>query len=474
MKFEVLEGKVTLMGAVLDALLGKYYSVIASSNEAFPILMAADRSRVRFYEDESSILHFGKNYQEASRLFDFNGYPAQIHNSKTFALLIAPASSLRKILRIRTPWIQSFPQQINSRILISGPRQSGKSTFARILCNTLLCQHKSQGLIPKVQFLEADPAHPEVGLCGQIGLYNISDYIFGPSYTHFADSESITYNLGTTRADDFPESYMLHIEALLQESRRQQSTLIINTPGWTRGVGADLIESIIKMASPVYQYYLGLPHEEEPLSNLTGWTYLDPVDTHNSPQSPASLRLLSYLHRQGNKWNFDIPLIAMKPLRLSYVSDAFGGITVRSDMSIGPKELSKVINANTLSIIFDPGPLPLVQYSVPEGIPFCNKPLHNSSFIPQMVRGTCLLRGIDTRRKELHLITPESGLQDFEAFRLEYIAGSDVAQQIPRSAFLSSGKPTFLAPLPYVSSFGTMGVGWQSDRPKAVERKSHG
>lgn len=81
-----------------------------------------------------------------------------------------------------------------SRILVKGPKKSGKSTFCRVLLNNLLrkwvlravttpptIEHHSR--YRSVAFLDCDLGQPEFSPPGLISLHLVSELIFGKNIT---------------------------------------------------------------------------------------------------------------------------------------------------------------------------------------------------------------------------------------------------------------------------------------------------
>lgn len=68
-------------------------------------------------------------------------------------------------------------------ILICGPRNVGKSTFSRLVINTLLNKHK------RIAYLETDVGQCEFTPSGLVSLHVIDAPIFGPPHTHLRQPE---------------------------------------------------------------------------------------------------------------------------------------------------------------------------------------------------------------------------------------------------------------------------------------------
>ncbi|WVN90580.1 uncharacterized protein L203_105820 [Cryptococcus depauperatus CBS 7841] len=167
--------------------------------------------------------------------------------------------------------------------LVKGPKRSGKSTFARALLNRLLAIYE------KVCWLECDLGQGEFSCGGIAGLWIIENHLFGPPFTHPAVPMKAFY-LGTYTPMACPDEYMAAIQSLLEHYRYEiqyplssssssskitnRIPLIINTQGWIKGLGEDLLRAVENLAEPnrVFAFKQESPEGDE----RSGWS--------NSPQ----------------------------------------------------------------------------------------------------------------------------------------------------------------------------------------------
>lgn len=74
------------------------------------------------------------------------------------------------------------------RVLVCGPKASGKSTFSRYLLNHVLspAPETENGYINTdgCAFLDLDPGQPEFAPMGQVYLAHLRAPFFGPPFTH--------------------------------------------------------------------------------------------------------------------------------------------------------------------------------------------------------------------------------------------------------------------------------------------------
>ncbi|TFY80906.1 hypothetical protein EWM64_g3107, partial [Hericium alpestre] len=149
------------------------------------------------------------------------------------------------------------------KILIRGPKNSGKSSFARTLVNSLLTRYK------RVMFLECDLGQSEFTPGGMVALTLLSQPLFGPPFTHPTLPLAAHY-VGAASPRSSPSHYLKSIEALVRTYEDTNATtiltdehddepdtriadsipLVVNTMGWTKGLGADLNRRIEEAINP--------------------------------------------------------------------------------------------------------------------------------------------------------------------------------------------------------------------------------
>ncbi|KAI6039237.1 hypothetical protein EDC04DRAFT_2686819 [Pisolithus marmoratus] len=150
--------------------------------------------------------------------------------------------------------------------LVKGPKKSGKSTFSRTLLNRLLNRYR------RVAFLECDVGQSEFTPGGMVALSIVENRVFGPPFTH----PSLPYRahyIGSSTPRANPSYYLSAIQSLLETYRLEIHTpalpdtstsndgriedvipLVVNTMGWTKGLGADLNARIEELVEPSHVF----------------------------------------------------------------------------------------------------------------------------------------------------------------------------------------------------------------------------
>ncbi|WVR06480.1 hypothetical protein IAU60_003511 [Kwoniella sp. DSM 27419] len=255
--------------------------------------------------------------------------------------------------------------------LVKGPKRSGKSTLARTLLNNLL------GSYARVAWLECDLGQGEFGCGGVVGLWILDKPVLGPSFTHPLVPYRAHY-LGTYTPLTCPDEYIASIRHLVDQYRYeiQHSSfplsagdkvadlvpLVVNTQGWVKGLGEELLRGIEAIVRPTHTYSFDSVDEEgysgPGWSNSPTWQTAQlpfdgsypgatehadadeptavqrfklepaPVSPLQARFTPADLRVLStlsYLHSALTptgrvKWDFSAPLLAHQPWEVSFGS----------------------------------------------------------------------------------------------------------------------------------------------------------
>ncbi|XP_072304934.1 polynucleotide 5'-hydroxyl-kinase NOL9 [Eucyclogobius newberryi] len=138
-----------------------------------------------------------------------------------------------------------------SVILVCGAKNVGKSTFIRILINTLLNHTGS------VEYLEGDLGQTEFTPPGCLCLTTVSEPLLGPPFTHQRTPEHMIY-YGQSSCESDLDRYLEALKSLwhrLPPSR--EGPLIINTMGWVKGFGLQLLVDMLRFFPVSHVVQLG-------------------------------------------------------------------------------------------------------------------------------------------------------------------------------------------------------------------------
>ena len=249
--------------------------------------------------------------------------------------LVAPSLPLSLLGSPLSPSDSSFSSSIGSvptkaakRIMVVGPKSSGKSTLSIFLLNALLNHH------PVVQFLDSDLGQPEFTPSGLISIHDITMPVLGPAFTHLNITPRHAFYVGSTTPKHDPDLYLSYLEAMLPHVT-PNVPLIINTHGWLKGVGFDLLKHFISIIKPDVILNLsggsnGLTDDDMTL--LVNPTLMPKVITLPSPvsievaasargqaQDARALLLMSYFLRKTASDTLKLPFL-LSPLPLTHLT----------------------------------------------------------------------------------------------------------------------------------------------------------
>jgi polynucleotide 5'-hydroxyl-kinase GRC3/NOL9 len=344
---EVIEGGVSILGAQINERVSEdrsapsesRFTVYAPRSHSLPIIRGLRNHKKKpgksiielvpndgaaSYSNIDYICPFAKNLFEPPDTFD-----AIYSHDKTFHILVdAPVLVPRTIYPSSwTHFTKSISPISNPKIFVCGAKGAGKSTFCQFIINSL--HHEKN-----ITYLETDPGQPSFTPPGLISLFNSSsEPILYPPFISSANSFkklSRCHHIGNISPRDNPSYYLNCIDDLISHIPDAESPVIVNTPGWTKGTGLELLISMIERLKPDYIVViandtLGLVQSLSPISAETGAkvTLLEPGN-ENPPVVPLTaselrnLSIMSYFHyapaEQGTEnWNFDRHLTQWKP-----------------------------------------------------------------------------------------------------------------------------------------------------------------
>lgn len=125
-------------------------------------------------------------------------------------------------------------------ILVCGTKNVGKSTFIRLLINTLLNHTAS------VDYLEGDLGQTEFTPAGCLSLLTVTEPLLGPPFTHQHTPEHMIY-YGQSSCESNLDRYLESLKSLWHRRCQSRETpVVINTMGWVKGFGFQLLVDMIR------------------------------------------------------------------------------------------------------------------------------------------------------------------------------------------------------------------------------------
>ncbi|THH05800.1 hypothetical protein EW145_g4534 [Phellinidium pouzarii] len=513
----VLQGTVSFMGSDLYASPTISHTVFAPRCSPIPIIkaLAVDTSvtsdnglnisgkiaqlisphctLVFFEEISTGVEDLGKVCKTFEGTFDAEAYGESILRLRSAKMILSLSRSMQPF---QTPasWQIAFASlskasSPNSDILLErqvlvamvrGQKRTGKSYLARTILNRLL------GCYRRVAFLECDLGQTEFTPPGFVSLNLIDRPMFGPPFTH----PLLPYNshyIGSASPLNSPSHYLSSIRALMQTYKIDLQyvspedevlgsdgsriddviPLVVNTMGWTKGLGADLARQIEEAVEPTHIFSIQNPSgdfetgmetmkvemqtlngsgnnhqvfEVEPISvgiqstrhSAADWRTISLISYFHSIPSMSQTYLLSTSVQHHNdfsfisrsaplySWDCRLPLVARSPYAVApnVALDSVILIGAGSE-DVVPSEIGRVLNGALVAIVaYQPDYTEISPSQAWRGIPYSQgadppDPLTSRCIGLALIRGVSQLTPFspplsseNTDGDTLHVLTP--------------------------------------------------------------------
>lgn len=209
--------------------------------------------------------------------------------------------------------------QSSSRTLICGAKSTGKSTLLRYLVNRYLSNGKA------VMILDCDVGQPECSTPGMLTLTLVQKPLLSPPHLHMNKDDCIkAYFYGHVTSRDDPPTYLEMITDLVASytnyvaenhgGDEHDIPLVVNTDGWVKGFGFEILSTILQKVQPTFvmQLMSDLPARRFTLDDVLPKTSnFIPVDAYSlyieNPIPAQALRTLRtctyFLDDDTNIWD---------------------------------------------------------------------------------------------------------------------------------------------------------------------------
>lgn len=272
----------------------------------------------------------------------------------------------------------------DTRIMVIGGKNSGKSTFLRSLVEKVLYSHDiSDKSVSEMLYLDLDPGQPEFSHPDCISMTRLTsnDMNFGQSFGQASPEVLKQYYIGSPSPQEYPTRYLNMVNKLITEFEDTMFAGIscINLPGWVKGFGLNILQKVLEIYKPTDIVYLESPSTVRHFSELripksfsstmmteySPRSYRIPAEfsnaaINNSPEikfAPSDIRtykLLCLFHRSdtSNVPTFDFrPLIAKSPKKISYGRAGIHTIIINIEFALVPShELIQALEGTIVAI----------------------------------------------------------------------------------------------------------------------------
>ncbi|KAM7342021.1 uncharacterized protein ACRADG_009585 [Cochliomyia hominivorax] len=156
--------------------------------------------------------------------------------------IINSSAQEQKCLRLSKQWKQ-LHLTTNSRIMLTGGKGVGKSTLLRYLINRHLPKQ------PEILLIDLDIGQPEVFMPQTVSCTKIKQPLLGPGFMLNLHPD-VAYAVGHTNIALCAHKYMSALQKLIAFCKSQEEyqniPWLINTMGYNKGFGLELISAIAK------------------------------------------------------------------------------------------------------------------------------------------------------------------------------------------------------------------------------------
>ncbi|KAJ7066642.1 hypothetical protein C8F01DRAFT_712278 [Mycena amicta] len=365
----------------------------------------------------------------------YQGYKAEYELVSTAKMVTEPSKDLQPLFLSPT-WKKALDRTYESKdpiILVKGQKNAGKSTFARALLNRLSSRYR------RIAYLECDLGQSEFTPGCMVALNVVENPVFGPPFTH-PTIPNFAHYLGSTSPKQMPAQYISAVQSLLETYRVEVQTLvddageddrisdvvplIVNTMGWTKGLGADLARRIEDLVQPTDIFELDSAssppcqganvHCLEPIAP-------SPLTSSYTAADHRSIASLSYFHAQFSQtvedgveqqtavtWNTSLPLCAQRPYEVDW-SVAFDKLVLcgAGSEDVVPSEVARVLNGAVVGLVeYEPGTL---DYDMEEET-HSEVPYAQGADLPSpstsVCHGLAFIRSVSPTSSHMHVLTP--------------------------------------------------------------------
>ena len=261
-------------------------------------------------------------------------------------------------------------------VMVCGPKGAGKSSFCRILSNSLLSRGPAtQERVNRVASIDLDPGQPEFSSPGELSLIMLQSCILGPPFTHptvSGESNVIrAHHFGyLSPKEDLDHYYScaLDLYNYYQQLVRSHGPcpLVVNCSGWIQGSGLELLANLMRTLRLTDVIYMSTSGPEEVVDALskaaiqtnTALHLLSSQASNAATRTAADLRLMqtvSYFHlnepENGNlRWN-PYPLTSQPPFVVHYAGpkQAIHAVMILGDAQ-NPEYISSTLDGCVVSI----------------------------------------------------------------------------------------------------------------------------
>lgn len=266
-------------------------------------------------------------------------------------------------------------------VLVFGANNCGKTTFAKALCDNV-----AKATRKPIAYMDLDPNRSEDSVPGCLSITIRKSPNFGVSFPRtvaLSEEDDLQCYYGFQSPLSQPERYFQCFRVLLSHYSDhiypKGIPIVINTPGWIRGFGKDLLSSILHESNPSQLVYFShndaihvddyeadnFEAQDNPDDEVLSGLSFPKLTTLRGVRRASNLKqnsiqqhdLMTYFHRTGeSNFDFSKPLLSSPPVKLFYEkagSEVYvSGLGV-SAVSVLGYDLDKLVNPDDIKLLSD-------------------------------------------------------------------------------------------------------------------------
>lgn len=265
------------------------------------------------------------------------------------------------------------------RVIIIGGKNSGKSTFLRVLMENFIASRSSEHNSEDIMYLDLDPGQPEYSSpdCISVNQISCDGKVRGAHLGQAFNKTLKQYYIGSNSPQDAPTTYLEEINKLFEylEQESYLGTSFVNIPGWIKGFGINILNFVIERYKPTNIVLLetntSKKHFDELLipshfTDYTGYDYKPEVvelranftRSDDSKFNASQLRIfktLAYFHtleRNTIELKYDFaPLVKEAPFQLSFGPHGIRGISFFEEfLNLHPDDLKRALEGTIVAV----------------------------------------------------------------------------------------------------------------------------
>ncbi|KAI3402322.2 GRC3 [Candida oxycetoniae] len=278
---------------------------------------------------ETGLERIGNLHQSLKSLTFDNQNMNGIFSNYTFEPIFGQREDVQG-LNIDNSWVEYFQKHMRCkepRFMVIGGKNTGKTTFSKSMANYSVLSSKQS-----VVYLDLDPGQSEFSspYCLSLHVEKSAQYCF--DWTH--SRAGVSHYYGFTSPMEAPTRYLEIAEILFKEYSTKYAPkrypLIVNTPGWIKGYGREILSQLSQIIEPTFVVHLTKnvpvePSSENPeliqnlqlqdLNVLPGSFY---ASKYHAAQIRSIYKLLYFHQDRNNCFDFSRYLLDHAPFRISY------------------------------------------------------------------------------------------------------------------------------------------------------------